>query len=445
MIQAQIGSFRILPPQLPHGHVLRKRFADHDLRADMKPALACLAAVALACSKSSSSPGFSERDSAGVHIAENRSAASAESWTVTREPLVEIGAVEGDSAQLLNNVEGAVAVGNDRIVIANGAVPLLRWFDRAGKHVTSTGRTGGGPGEFESLEGGSGNIYALWPLGADSVATWEHSPRRMQVFDAQGRFVRSVTLEAPSQTKLPSYPQLVGRHGRHNLIAFHSPHRESVKPTGVWRDTMAYTWWSEEGKYTGTSIRLPGFSYFMSEFRGRKYPGRPPLALVPAAWADSGRLYYGAGDRFEIAVYEASGSLSRLIRKISPRRAVNDAAIASYIEEQMKGAPNDPALRHQWEASLRQAPFPDSLPAYRRLRVDRTGALWVQDYDMPGEQNATWQVFDRAGHWLSTVTVPRAWQIQDIGADYLLVVARNDMDVEMVRMYGLRRGAANQQ
>jgi hypothetical protein len=146
----------------------------------MKLALACLAAVALACSKSSSAPGFAERDSAGVHIAENHSAAPAESWTVTPEPLVQIGAVEGDSTQLLNNVEGAVAVGSDRIVIANGAVPLLRWFNRAGKHIQSAGRTGGGPGEFEPLEGGSGNIYAMWPLDADpsfGTLTWSWRSR----------------------------------------------------------------------------------------------------------------------------------------------------------------------------------------------------------------------------------------------------------------------------
>ena len=97
--------------------------------------------------------------------------------------------------------------------------------------------------------------------------------------------------------------------------------------------------------------------------------------------------------------------------------------------------------RRTWETSLKAAPYPDSLPAYRRRRVDRTGALWAQDYDMPGEENVTWQVFDRVGRWLSVVTIPRALQIQDIGRDYLLVLARNEDDVEVVRTYGLRRGA----
>lgn len=107
----------------------------------------------------------------------------------------------------------------------------------------------------------------------------------------------------------------------------------------------------------------------------------------------------------------------------------------------MREAPQDPALRRAWETSLEDSPHPDSLPAYRRIRVDRVGALWVQAYDMPGEQHVTWYVFDRAGRWLSSVIVPRAWQIQDIGKDYVLVLVTNEMDVEVVQMYGLNRGA----
>ncbi|MGH7467632.1 MAG: hypothetical protein ACRENP_06550 [Longimicrobiales bacterium] len=129
-----------------------------------------------------------------------------------------------------------------------------------------------------------------------------------------------------------------------------------------------------------------------------------------------------------------------LIRRVVPRRPVTDANIAAYIEERMAEAPNDPAQRGGWETSLRDSPYPDSLPAYRRIRVDRTGALWVQDYDMPGEANVSWHVFDRAGRWLSSVTVPRAWQIQDIGHDYMLVLLTNELDVEVVRKYGLTRG-----
>ncbi|MGH7467631.1 MAG: hypothetical protein ACRENP_06545 [Longimicrobiales bacterium] len=146
-------------------------------------ALTCLSlAVVAACGSDASPAGFTERDSSGIRIAENRGA-PAQTWTVTAEPLVEIGAVEGDTTQLFHNVSGALVVG-DRIVIAHGAAPLLRWFDREGKFVQGAGRTGGGPGEFQGLEGG-GRVWALWPLGPDSIATWEHSPRRMQVFDAK--------------------------------------------------------------------------------------------------------------------------------------------------------------------------------------------------------------------------------------------------------------------
>jgi len=338
-------------------------------------------------------------------------------------------------------VRGALAVGDNHIVIVNSAPPMLRWFDRQGKYVQGTGRTGGGPGEFQSLEGGAGQIYAVWPVGPDSIATWEHSERRMQVFDAHARYIRAVTLELPAQGQALTYPGLVSGMSNEGFMAFHAPHCESVAASGTWRDTTTYTWWSKEGKYTGNSVRLPSFEVFNTEFRGRRMAGRPPFARPPAAWNDSNRLYYGSADRFEIAIYELPGALKLLIRRDAPRRAVTDAIIASYIAERMQEAPQDPAMRREWENSLRQSPYPDSLPAYRRIRVDRAGALWVQDYDVPAEQDVAWHVFDRAGRMLSSVTLPRAWQIQDIGRDYVLVLARNELDVQVVRMYGLRREA----
>lgn len=318
---------------------------------------------------------------------------------------------------------------------------MLRWFDREGKYVQGAGRTGGGPGEFQGLEGGAGSIYAVWPVGPDSVATWEHAPRRMQVFDAQGHYARTVTLVLPSDPLTRSYPQIVGSLGEGGFIAFLAPHNEPRNTAGTWRDTMPYAWWSKDGAYAGSFARLPGFEYFTSEFMGRRGLGRPPFSRPPAAWTDNNRLYYGSADRFEIAVYEPPGALRMLIRRDAPRRPLTDAAIAAHKEERMREAPQDPALRRAWETSLEDSPHPDSLPAYRRIRVDRVGALWVQAYDMPGEQHVTWYVFDRAGRWLSSVIVPRAWQIQDIGKDYVLVLVTNEMDVEVVQMYGLNRGA----
>jgi hypothetical protein len=49
-------------------------------------------------------------------------------------------------------------------------------------------------------------------------------------------------------------------------------------------------------------------------------------------------------------------------------------------------------------------------------------------------------VFDRDGAWLGDVTLPAHFQPYDIGADYVLGVARDDDGVQTVVQYALRAG-----
>jgi hypothetical protein len=65
--------------------------------------------------------------------------------------------------------------------------------------------------------------------------------------------------------------------------------------------------------------------------------------------------------------------------------------------------------------------------------------LWVQDYELPGSDTVTWSIFDVEGHWISELVVPRDWQVLDIGADYLLVLVEDELDIERVRKYSLDR------
>ena len=49
-------------------------------------------------------------------------------------------------------------------------------------------------------------------------------------------------------------------------------------------------------------------------------------------------------------------------------------------------------------------------------------------------------VFRPDGVYLGTVKLPHDLRIAEIGPDYVLGMARDDLDVEYVRMYGLDRG-----
>jgi hypothetical protein len=265
----------------------------------------------------------------------------------------------------------------------------------------------------------------------------------MQVFGPEGDYVRNVVLALPPEMSPGAYPQIVGRLANEGFVAFLSIYEEPLNISGTWRDSMTFMRWSADGAFAGMLAVLPGIELHNSEFMGRRSRGRVPFGKPMATWADATGFYYGSGERYEVLAYQPSGALRMIVRRDGPLRAISDEDAEAYIQEQMRSAPAEPDVRRAWESTLRAAPYPDSLPAYRRLRTDRAGNLWVQDYDLPTEQEVAWHVFDARGAWLAAVRLPKRWQIQDIGKDYLLVLTRNEMDVETIQLYGLDRSPAD--
>ena len=415
--------------------------APSTLREWVVPVIAAALIAQTACSDSSEVlEGTAVRDSAGIRIVDNAAPMSS-AWSVDPNPSTEIGGDEADSTQLLFAVAGAVGLTDGRIVVAHGPAPMVRWFDASGAYVTGTGRPGGGPGEFGGGE--SARISMLWPMAGDSVATWEHAPRRMQVFSPGGRFVRAVVLDLPPDMPVRAYPQLVGRLDG-GFVAFLITPRQPGVMGEVVREPVTYIRYLDDGTYAGEIATLPGFTSYTYEYEtpdGRQIPvnGRPPFAKLPSAWPGEDRLYYGSAEQYEIAVYDSMGSVEMLIRKPVPNQPVTAQLIDIYKTTTMAGAPDDPAQRRLWDQMINRAPYPEAFPAYRRLRVDRLGALWVQGYNLPGADSVTWSVFDRDGQWLSDVTIPEPWQVLDIGADYLLLLVRDELDIERVRRHSLVR------
>jgi hypothetical protein len=100
------------------------------------------------------------------------------------------------------------------------------------------------------------------------------------------------------------------------------------------------------------------------------------------------------------------------------------------------------ALREGYLRLIDQSPTPDSLPAYDRMLIDRDGALWLREYRAPPDVRVAWNVFDRSGRWLTRVDLPAQLDVRDIGADYLIAITRDSLDVELVRLYRLTRPSA---
>jgi hypothetical protein len=84
--------------------------------------------------------------------------------------------------------------------------------------------------------------------------------------------------------------------------------------------------------------------------------------------------------------------------------------------------------------------FPSTHPVIVGLMVDAGGNTWVgqrrrQEEGIP----SLWKVFAPNGVWAADVEVPRGYWITEIGESYILGVWRDNLGVEYVREYSIKK------
>ncbi|HEX6314411.1 MAG TPA: hypothetical protein VFZ73_06105, partial [Gemmatimonadaceae bacterium] len=159
--------------------------------------------------------------------------------------------------------------------------------------------------------------------------------------------------------------------------------------------------------------------------------------------------------RAEISEFSSNGRLVRQIRM--PDRSVKTPsdAIDAYREWMLTmpgedGRAMSPAMKARRQQQLESAVYADRLPPFGAMIVDHTGNVWLQRFDYrsvfytPGPVRtqtmnvaSTWDVIDDRGRWITSVDLPARFTPVDIGADYIAGVARDEDDVEQVRVYRL--------
>lgn len=395
--------------------------------------LAGLTALVLAgCGAGDRAGGVAEvRDSAGITIVENSAARwlDGEGWRLSPEPSVDIGVVEGAPEYQLFRAWDAARMSDGRIVVANRGTQELRVYDADGTYRRSIGGEGQGPGEFRGVS---------WVEVAegDTILAFDTRLRRLSVFGPGGEFVRSAMLRQPDES---GFPRPVGHTADGSLIVSAG---RVFGPGGVEdgasRDPVTYMRYTMDGELRDTIARLPGQESFVQTMdRGFTVTslafGRSPRAAV-----HRDRIYYGASDTYEIAVYTASGEIERLIRKAHENLPVTADDIERYRQRQLENASNDD-WRTRLERMIAEMPIPETMPAYSNVEVDAAGNLWVAHYRRPGDDQPRWDVFDPDGRWLGVVETPPRFTVNEIGADYVLGRWVDEFDVEHIRLYELTK------
>lgn len=375
------------------------------------------------------------RDSAGIRIVENARPldGSRLGWKIDSVPTLSIGALEGDEPYLLHQVFAALKLSDGRIVVANRGSQELRVFDASGTHRATWGGQGEGPGEFNSL-------LQVTRWQGDSLIAWYSQEDRLSVFDGNGSFGRTLRPGDPGnrvEEASPGGEILASRSSGEGLGA--------ADADGLVRRERRYEVTDAAGRLVASLGLNPDADLHVSA-SGDVYT----FSTIPftrstrtATWGES--FVVAPTHNYEIRAYGPGGALGMIVRRehtlVAPTTAYQDADIERRVA--LRPPEEQAERRRELRERFAELPMPETFPAFAAIMADALGHLWVQEYDLPGERRASplWTVFDPDGRVLGFVETPPGLRIYEIGEDYILGRATDDLGVEYVQVWSLERSS----
>ncbi len=341
------------------------------------------------------------------------------SWVVDEDRKAVIGA-EGigadESEQFFSHVTSVVMLDGDRVAVADGAAREVRLFAPSGVLEASSPGMGEGPGEFLGLdwlaECREGQLDAYDPaLGR--VTTF--SSVDLTVLDT--RELRSSVDGGPPSAIRCFQGGWVG--GTQHLQVPPS------SPGPVQWPVSVELFGSDD--QTSLVATMPGDERY---FDGKNIG---PLAFgSKSVFAASVRnIVIGTQSKPEVAIYDPTGDLSRLVRWDASELPVTGQDVEVLTDQSR-------ARTDQERAALRRSfvdyPFPEHYPAFGNMLFDDDGRLWIEASQRLGVTENKWWVLSPSGQVVQTVSFPNGFRPMDISpkSEQVAGVYTTSLSVEVV-------------
>jgi hypothetical protein len=352
-------------------------------------------------------------------------------WILSPAPTLTI-QDDGTPAAQFVQVMGVGRLSTGGIAITNRGTNDVRIFDRTGRHVTTFGRTGSGPGEFRRIEwiGHAGDTAWFFDSGLQRVTTVLLSSKPQLLgttpitatgdrgrFDVigrlpDGRFVVTTNVQPtfdgpPGAHRLPGSAGIVARSGDGNV-----------------------TWL---GDFKSATI----FAHHLTGDMSNAATG--PIAFTP--WlrtaTSGGQIWIGDSAGDSVVVVRARDRSRLTVRLPFPRRAPTKELINGARDRELRGRP----LKVGSFTEARYSPkyLPDWLPYFEGLVAGAQGEVWVSSYAGDRSMATFYIVIDSNGRPRGRVNVPAGSRIREAGLDYVILAHEDADGVESIRVHGLVR------
>ena len=332
-----------------------------------------------------------------------------------------IGVFDEDARYMFGHISHAAVLPDESIVVADYQVKQLRKYSEQGEFLANVGHEGEGPGEYRDPRA----LMAL-PDGRLVVLS---RPSIVSFFDG-------TTCEYLDSFSVPSglHAERLLEYDDDGYIYVRSIH-EITNPNVEWAFKLIKV--DSSGSVVG-EVDIPlencGTKYFVlmgAEGMRRSFP-----TTTEAAWSPRGHLVVGRNDDYSFEIQRASGVI--------------------HVEQESQSIALRESEHGDWEATAARMTrnsgesysIPKSKPAFRELRVDSYGRVWVHRYveavehvllDQDGDAYSAWlepnsyDVFTPDGVLLGTVTLPPRVKALAWSRAAIWGVERSDDGEQLVR------------
>lgn len=414
-------------------------------------AVGSILALLTACSSSETPDSRTDpvtvRDSAGIEIVESAQPAwtLGQEWRLTDAPLFVLRAADRGQEDGLLDPASVDVDSRGRIIVADGM--QAGWdavfvYDSLGTFLFRAGREGQGPGEF-------GQLWWASAYRGDSIAAFDMSDDKVAVFDPDGRFVREVRtpmLQAPPP-ETGTYGFTAGMDAAYadgHFLAFPTGRLDiSEGPGPAWyrhlllRLTPTGESWDTLGTF---EISL---QYWNGRTQEQLWFGPYSMRVVSRS-----SFFFGTGETFQVARYDAHGRLTRIVRRRYDPRPVTeemkDRIRARYLELLESSPEVNEQITNRVRQEMEGARFAETLPAYSALVLDSEQNLWLQEaqpsfpIESPADLGPSrWSVFDSSGIWLGEVETPPGFVLKAATNNRAAGLVSDEYGVKEVYVFGL--------
>ena len=322
-------------------------------------------------------------------------------------------------------VGDAILLGNGGLAVANTGSSEVLLFSADGSLAARIGGQGEGPGEFSE-------VTTL--LATDSgFLAYDARLARLNEFSENGEFLTSSHLSA--QSAIVSLKPLA-RDAAGHMLAVLGEQRYFL-PEGMKRDTTPLLSFTDLETEPDTLGVLAATEWSYGGIPGGGFTRTEPAFgrdIVARGFRD--RAVIGDTDVLSLYVYAADGSLSRRIRGSAGGWAVTAEEIAAWRTERL--ARRGPDAPDWYMEFVEDAPYRETHPAFHSAVLGPEEMVWIGLATRSGEEARRWLVIGPEGQPRGWLDLPGEASVLAIDADRFVLLERNALDEEEVRLYRYR-------